>query len=39
MNIFADFMQFGFIANHMLVIIALPEGLAGGVLQVVDPPC
>jgi len=35
-DVLADFLQFGFAADNMFIIIALPAGLAGGVLNCVD---
>ena len=35
-DILADFLQFGFAADNVFIIIALPAGLAGGVLNGVD---
>ena len=33
MDVLADYLQVGFIADDMLIVIALPEGLTGGVLH------
>lgn len=37
MDVLTDLLQVGFIADDMLIVIALPEGLTGGVLHCVDP--
>ena len=39
MDVLADLLQLRLAADDVFIVVALPEGLAGGVLHSVDAPC